>query len=233
MLLLVGPTDAGKTTLAHRLLAQAGEAYLLDLDPGQGALPGAFTLFHYREGGLTPVRRALLGGLSPAGLEAQAVVAALRLARLIPRGSPAIADTDGYLDPGFRLLQMEALAPTEVLLLGAEGLYRALAWRKDLRLRLAPPLPGARRKTPGERRRNRLERLLAHFQGARPRSLPLEALGEAGGLYGLLDGEGFLLGYGRLLAFAGGEGLFLTPVGEEVAKAVPTRLRLLTPALPG
>ncbi|MGC8967704.1 MAG: Clp1/GlmU family protein, partial [Thermus sp.] len=49
MLLLVGPTDVGKTTLALRLLERAGEAYLLDLDPGQGALPGAFSLFLHRE----------------------------------------------------------------------------------------------------------------------------------------------------------------------------------------
>lgn len=233
MLLLVGPTDAGKSTLARRLLEKTKEAYLLDLDPGQGALPGAFTLFRYREGNLFPLRRRLLGALSPMGLEAQAVVGALRLARLIPKGSPAVADTDGLLHPGFRLLQAEALMPTEVLVLGAEGLYRALAWRKDLRVRLAPPLPGARRKTPAERRQNRLKRLLAHFQEARPRALPLEGKGEPGRLYGLLDGEGFLLGYGRLLAWAGGEGLFLTPALGEVARAVPTRLLLPTPALPG
>lgn len=235
MLLLVGPTDVGKSTLAQRLLEKAGEAYLLDLDPGQGSLPGAFTLFRYREGSLTPLRRYLLGSLSPAGLEARAVVGALRLARLIPPGSPAVADTDGLLHPGFRLLQAEALMPAEVLVLGAEGLYRALAWRKDLRVRLAPPLPGARRKTPAERRQNRLKRLLAHFQEARPRALPLEGQGEAGRLYGLLDGEGFLLGYGRLLAWEAGEGLLLTPALGEVAKVVPTRL--LSPfapaALPG
>ncbi len=233
MLLLAGPTDVGKTTLALRLLEKAGEGYLLDLDPGQGALPGAFTLFHYRRGVLTPLRRYLLGALSPAGVEARAVVGALRLARLIPPGSPTVADTDGYLDPGFRLLQVEALAPTEVLLLGAEALHRALAWRQDLRVRLAPPLLGARRKRAAERRQNRLERLLAHLQEARPRALPLEEGGAPEGLYGLLDGEGFFLGYGRLLAWEAGEGLFLTPVRGEVARVVPTRLRLPTPALPG
>ncbi|WP_114313165.1 Clp1/GlmU family protein [Thermus caldifontis] len=240
MLLLTGPTDAGKTTLALKLLEKAGEAYLLDLDPGQGALPGAFTLFRHREGALTPVRRYLLGALSPRGVEARAVVGALRLARLIPPGSPAVADTDGYLDPGFRLLQVEALVPTEVLVLGWEGFYQALSWRKDLRVRLAPPLPGVRKKTSAERRKNRLERLLAHFQGARPRPLPLGPAGahpmepaESHRLYGLLDEEGFLLGYGRLLAWAGDEGLFLTPVAAEVAQVVPTRLLLPIPELPG
>ncbi|GAB5602893.1 Clp1/GlmU family protein [Thermus sp. FJN-A] len=233
MLLLAGPTDVGKTTLALRLLEKAGEAYLLDLDPGQGALPGAFTLFRYQEGRLTPLRRYLLGALSPLGLEARAVVGALRLARKIPPGSPAVADTDGLLDPEFRLLQVEALSPTEVLVLGAEGLYRALAWRQDLKVRLVPPLPGARRKPPGERRKNRLERLLTHFQGARPKAAPLEGPPQPERLYGLLDGEGFLLGYGRLLAFAKGEGLFLTPAEGEVAKALPTRLALPIPALPG
>lgn len=240
MLLLAGPTDTGKSTLALRLLEKAKEAYLLDLDPGQGALPGAFTLFHYREGTLTPLRRYLLGALSPRGMEAQAVVGALRLARLIPKGSPAVTDTDGYLDPGFRLLQIEALVPAEVLVLGWEELYQALSWRRDLRARLAPPLQGVRRKTPAERRKNRLERLLAHFQEARPRPLPLGHMPaypmeppEPQRLYGLLDGEGFLLGYGRLLAWAGDEGLFLTPVGEEVARVVPTRLLFPIPALPG
>ncbi|WP_038058664.1 Clp1/GlmU family protein [Thermus amyloliquefaciens] len=224
MLLLLGPTDVGKSTLALRLLEKAGEAYLLDLDPGQGALPGAFTLFRYREGHLAPLRRHLLGALSPMGVEARAVVGALRLARRIPPGSPAVADTDGLLHPEFRLLQAEALSPTEILVLGAEALHRALAWRKDLRVRLAPPLPGARRKTPAERRRNRLERLLAHFKEARPRVLPLEGKGDTERLYGLLDEEGFLLGYGRLLAWEAGEGLFLTPASGEVAKVVPTRI---------
>ncbi|MDM7324044.1 MAG: Clp1/GlmU family protein [Thermus sp.] len=232
MLLLTGPTDAGKTTLAFRLLAKLGEAYLLDLDPGQGALPGAFTLFHYREGTLIPLRRYLLGALSPRGVEARAVVGALRLARLIPPGSPTVADTDGYLDLEFRLLQVEALRPAEVLALGWEAFSEAFSWRKDLRVRLAPPLPEARRKTAAERRRNRQERLLAHFQGAKARLLPLEDPTGPDWLYGLLDGEGFFLGYGRLLAWAGGEGFFLTPVEGEVAQVVPTRLLFPIPALP-
>ena len=233
MLLFLGPTDAGKTTLARRLLQKAGEAFLLDLDPGQGALPGTFSLFLHREGRLLLVRRTLLGTLSPAGAEAKALVAALRLARLIPPGSPAVGDTDGLLDPEYRLLQVEALSPAEVVVLGAEGLYRALAWRKDLRVRLLPPLPEARRKTPAERRKNRQERLLAHFQEAGPRLAPLEGPPLWNRLYGLLDPDGFFLGYGRLLAFGGGEGLFLTPAKGEVAKALPTRLALPTPALPG
>ncbi len=233
MLLLLGPTDVGKTTLAMRLLERAKEGYLLDLDPGQGSLPGTFTLFRYREGSLTPVRRALVGALSPLGVEARALVAALRLARLIPRGSPAIGDTDGLLDPSYRLLQVDALSPAEVLVLGSETLHRALAWRKDLKVRLAKPLPEARRKTAAERRRARLERLLAHFQGARPRTLPLEGPGEPQRLYSLLDGEGFFLAYGRLLAWGGGEGLFLTPFEGEVARLEATRLSLPSPALPG
>ncbi|GGM92389.1 hypothetical protein GCM10007092_01820 [Thermus composti] len=233
MLLLLGPTDAGKSTLAQRLLERAGEAFLLDLDPGQGNLPGAFSLFHYQKGRLALVRRTLLGALSPMGVEAKALVAALRLARLIPPGSPAVADTDGLLDPAYRLLQVDALAPVEILVLGAEGLFRALAWRKDLKARLLPPLPGARRKTPRERRENRLRRLLAHFQEARPRVLPLEGSPRPERLYALLDPEGFLLGYGRLLAYGAGEGLFLTPVEGEVARLEATRLALPTPALPG
>ena len=75
MLLLLGPTDAGKTTLARRLLQKAGEAFLLDLDPGQGALPGTFSLFLHREGRLLLVRRTLLGTLSPAGAGADAPAA--------------------------------------------------------------------------------------------------------------------------------------------------------------
>ena len=100
-------------------------------------------------------------------------------------------------------------------------------------MRLLPPLPEARRKTPAERRKNRQERLLAHFQEAGPRFAPLEGPPLWNRLYGLLDPEGFFLGYGRLLAFGGGEGLFLTPAKGEVAKALPTRLALPTPALPG
>jgi hypothetical protein len=167
------------------------------------------------------------------GVEAKALVAALRLARLIPKGSPAIGDTDGLLDPTYRLLQVDALSPAEVLILGSEALYQALSWRKDLRLRLAKPLPEARRKTAAERRKNRLERLLAHFQGAIPRAFPLEGPAEPGRLYGLLDAEGFFLAYGKLLAWEGGEGLFLTPFEGEVARLEATRLSLPTPALPG
>ncbi len=100
-------------------------------------------------------------------------------------------------------------------------------------MRLAQALPEARRKPPGERRRNRLEKLFAHFQEAKPRAFPLEAKAEPGRLFGLLDAEGFFLGYARLLLVEGERGLFLTPVAGEVARLEATRLLLPTPALPG
>jgi polynucleotide 5'-kinase involved in rRNA processing len=231
LLLLVGPVDAGKTTLSRALLARR-EGFLLDLDVGQGSLPGALSLFQLREGRWVLLRRYLVGALSPRGLEAEVVAGSARLRRLLPEGAFAVADTDGLLDERLRLLQAEALLPEEVWVLGDQGLYRALAWRQDFRVRLFSPLKEARRKTAEKRRRARTERLLAHLGQALPRVLPYE--GEASPrLFGLLDGEGFLLGYARLLAVGGGEGLFLTPVRGEVARVLPTRIPWPSPALPG
>ena len=238
LILLVGPVDTGKSTLSRAVLKfpSGGDfrqgGFLLDLDMGQGSLPGALSLFCVEGDRLLLFRRYLVGAISPRGVEAEVVAGSGRLRGLLPPDGFAVADTDGLADRRLRLLQAEALAPEEVWVLGDRALYRTFSWRQDFRVRLLSPLPGARRKTPGERRRSRTERLLAHFNGAFPRVLPYEG-DPFPGLFGLLDGEGFFLGYARLLAQGGGEGLFLTPVRGEVARVVPTRILWPSPALPG
>ncbi|MER3536579.1 MAG: hypothetical protein C4298_08465 [Thermus sp.] len=231
LLLLVGPVDVGKSTLSGTILSHR-DGFLLDLDVGQGSLPGALSLFHFQKGRRLLIRRYLVGGFSPKGLEAEVVAGSARLRGLLPMEAFAVADTDGLQEARFRLLQAEVLAPQEVWVLGDRGLYAALSWREDFQVRLLAPLAQTRRKTPSERRKVRAMRLMAHFAEAFSRVLPYEGP-PSPGLFGLLDGEGFFLGYARLLALEGGEGLFLTPVRGKVARVVPTRIPWPSRALPG
>ncbi len=214
-ILVVGPPDVGKSTLSRALAAERG-LDLLDLDVGQGDLPGAVTLFSK-----AGTRRLLVGRISPAGAEGWLLAASARLARLSHRGF--VADTDGWLNARFRYQQAEALGAGAVVAF-EEGLFAAFAWRKDLGVRRQNPLPGVRPRSPAERRAQRRARLQAHFSRAGFRFLP-RPRGNPAYLFGLLDAEGFFLGYARLAADFGREALYLTPVRDPVARVVPTWVR--------
>ncbi len=230
-LLLVGPTDAGKTTLAWALARRAakkfGRAYLLDLDVGQGSLPGTVARFRLGPGGEAVLEeRLLVGRVSPVGAEGWLLAASARLARGTP--GPWVADTDGWARGPralrFRYQQAEALGAKEV---GAfsQALFEAFAWRQDLAARRLPVAPEVRPKTPKERVSRRAARLAEGFRHARMRRLPRPP-GDARYLFALLAGDGAFLGYALLVADAGGEGLYWTAVREPVARVVPTWVRI-------
>jgi len=222
-LVLVGPTDRGKSTLARALAARAarrfGRAHLLDLDVGQGSLPGTVTLFRWDRSGVRAWRRLLVGRVQPLGAESWLLAASARLARTA--GEVWVADTDGWVAGAqarrFRYQQVEVLGAAQVGVLDDVPLYEAFAWRRDLEVRALPVPPGVRTKTPAERRRQRSLRLLRHLQGAQPRELELPPA-RPGYLYALLDEEGWFLGYGARTR----DGRLLTPVRTGAARVVPT-----------
>ncbi len=230
-ILLVGPTDVGKSTLSLELARRAarrdGEAYRLDLDVGQGDLPGACTLFRHTPQGAYVLRRALVGRVSPMGAGLELLAASLRLARLVPEPAFLVVDTDGLTEGAFaralRYHQADAVAAREVWVIGAEGLASVFAGREDLKVRVLPPPPGVREKPREERRQRRAARLAAHFAGAACRVLPLP-VPDARRLWALLDAKGWLLGYGRVEAHAGRLGLIRTPVRARVARLERTEL---------
>ncbi len=229
-LVLVGPTDTGKTTLAwaiaRRAAAKFGRAYLLDLDVGQGSLPGTVARFRLEGEEVFEEERLLVGRVSPVGAEGWLLAASARLARGA-RG-PLVADTDGFARgpraERLRYQQLEALGAAEV---GAfdDALFRALAWRADLRVRRLPVAPGVREKPPALRVARRARRLLAHFEKARLRRLPRPPA-DPRYLFALLAGDGRFLGYALLVAEQGREGLYWTPVRGPVARVVPTWVRV-------
>ena len=158
-ILVVGPPDVGKSTLSRALAAERG-LDLLDLDVGQGDLPGAVTLFSK-----AGTRRLLVGRISPAGAEGWLLAASARLARLSDRGF--VADTDGWLNARFRYQQAEALGANAVIAFD-ERLFAAYAWRKDLAVRRQGPLPGVRPRSPAERRAQRRRRSISSTRTRSP-----------------------------------------------------------------
>ncbi len=229
-LVLVGPTDVGKTTLAwalaRRAAAKYGRAYLLDLDVGQGSLPGTVARFRLEGDEVREEERLLVGQVSPLGVEGWLLAASARLAR--GASGPWVADTDGFARgrraERLRYQQAEALGAHEV---GAfdDALHRAFAWRADLRVRRLRVHPAARPKSPAERVRRRAERLGAHLAAAGLRRLPRPP-GDPRYLFALLSPDGGFLAYAILLLEVGGEGLFWTPARGPVGRVVATRVRV-------
>ncbi len=231
-LVLVGPTDRGKTTLAwalaRRAAAKFGRAYLLDLDVGQGSLPGTVARFRLEGEEVLEDERLLVGKISPVGAEGWLLAASARLAR--GAKGPFVADTDGFAKgpraKRLRYQQVEALGAREVAVL-SDALFEVFAWRKDLKVKKIPPPPGVREKSASERLYWRSARLARHFQNARFRALP-QASGRPEYLFALLDGAGHFLGYAIRVA----EGLYWTPVTGPVARVVPTGVRVPSVLLP-
>lgn len=226
-LVLVGPPDRGKSTLARALAERAarrfGRAWLLDLDVGQGSLPGTVARFRVEAAGWRLERRVLVGRITPVGAEGWLLAASARLARAA-RG-PWVADTDGWADGAaarqLRAQQIDVLGARQVGVLGDRDLYESLAWRRDLDVRWLRSPAGVQLKTPQERAQNRERRLQAHLRGAVVRWLPAPPA-EPGYLFALLDGAGFFVAYAVLLERRGPVGRFATPARGPVARVVPT-----------
>ncbi|MGB9784807.1 MAG: Clp1/GlmU family protein [Fervidicoccaceae archaeon] len=103
---IVGEADSGKTSFAAMLgnsFLKKGEiAALLDADPGQNTigLPGFLAIGNYSWKSIWPreigwEKLFFLGRLSPAGLESEVILGAMKLARSLG-DSHIIIDTDGW-----------------------------------------------------------------------------------------------------------------------------------------
>ena len=154
-ILVVGPTDVGKSSFIRALAADRPEIALLDLDPGQKMIgpPGTASL-----GSLVrdpPMERFIFLGSTAVGSFRQLVAAASRLVTFA-EGRPLAVNTPGYVaGPGARLqlLTFEALQPDLVVAVGLSGplcdAFHSLAGSSLVRLQ---PSPAARRKSEGRRR---------------------------------------------------------------------------------
>ncbi|MDJ0389522.1 Clp1/GlmU family protein [Roseomonas sp. E05] len=189
-IMLLGPTDAGKSSFCRLLLARAARAQrpvaLLDADLGQKQLgpPACVTLGHPAAGGPELDGLAFVGTTEPLRGWRRLIAGTVRL-----KGEAGAAllviNTSGLLRGAGRRLKaakIAALGPDLLIPLGADAATEAVladhAGLPALRLARAPL---ARRKGEGERRALRRAAFQAYFAPAPVWSLPL------GGLH--LEGE--------------------------------------------
>jgi len=182
-IVLIGPTDTGKTTLAtflHSLLAiRYGEATLLSMDVGQNELYApSFASSIRAPGPIVPgspgidADRCFVGSFTPQ----RAIGPYLGCAAKLSRADPLVADTDGWVTPweGLSSKAMLALAVRAklVALIGMEEREaKYLERRTGIRVIVIPPLVRGHHKTLEERRIHR-ERLIAKIlAGARQYSV--------------------------------------------------------------
>ncbi len=191
---LVGPTDSGKSTLASYLYNSGLTAALASFDVGQNELycPG-FSATASPPRPFVPGSPAgealgcLVGDFTPRGLEASYLYCASRLLRA--RG-PLVVDTDGWVEGEGLVLKaaMASFIDAVVVAIGLEGRRRELlSYVGDVLFvpRLAP-----RSKSRSERATNRDRLMASCLSGARRRVLPADvALGptQEGRLEGLLS----------------------------------------------
>ncbi len=242
LVLLVGPTDAGKSTLARWLYAELARrgrrvAYL-DGDPGQSQLgpPTTLTLALGRPGDPTfppqgQAWRRFLGDVSPRGHMLPLLVGAARLLQQARWAGAEVVlyDTTGLVDPAhggvaLKLAKIELLRPRLLIALDRDGALEPLLTplRRSRRVPLLelPASPAAQRREPAARQAHRARAFAAYFAEARRLAVPWGRLAvfpqprfRPHQLVGLEDVQGFLLGLGIVL-------------GEDRARAV---VELLTP----
>lgn len=174
--LVCGPMDTGKSTLVRVLCAYAARAgkprMCVDLDPGQGVLPGVLAAGDrtYFYGHVSP-------GVSVEGFKA--TVTSLARDLVTAKGlEPCIINTCGWVDGmGYTLLLWCArtLLVDVVLVLGDPTLASRL--KRDLRSDIVVvPATGAVPRTPESRKLAREAAWRNYFEGATPVTLPLSLL---------------------------------------------------------
>jgi len=222
-ILVLGPPDAGKSTLC-RLLADAAGARLLDSDLGQKMVgPPACVTLGRADGTLERMRFA--GSTDP--LRARAALLH-GIASLGGADGPLVINTGGLVrGPGhpLTLATIDAAAPALVVTLGDWPERAALATaRPDVELAALAPSPLARRKTDGERRAARRAVFQAHLRDAVPVTLAPEAApplpeGAASGLLACLaDARGEDRALAQLQGWNADGLQLLAPPVEEVGK---------------
>jgi polynucleotide 5'-hydroxyl-kinase GRC3/NOL9 len=233
--LVLGGTDAGKSSFCRLLLQDAARAgrvvTLLDADLGQklAGPPACVTLAHDTE----PVALAFVGALDPLRGWRRLLGGTARLAAETAPDVLLVVNTSGLVAGAGRRLKAAKIAAVRPQLLVAIGAHAPVA--AILADHIAIPAlrlgrsPLARRKGVGERRLLRSAAFDAYFASAPAWALDLESLwrdGEAGGE--ALPAAGHLVG----LADMAGRDLALGLV-LDVGPAVPTLLlRAPRPAAP-
>lgn len=221
-ILVVGPSDSGKTTLCRflgRELAAERETVRVDCDPGQGevGLPG--TLGAAREPwspGDEPLALRFVGSVSPARHFLQCLTGIVRLAeRAGAEGAERLVfDSSGYMDTPagreFHHQVVEGLAPDHLIALRRDRELAPLL--KPLRRRARPRIheleisPRVEPRSRERRRAYRTRRFAGYFAAARRAEVELDAVGWHGHvppfgdpgswrdlLVGLVGKDGFLL----------------------------------------
>ena len=202
-ILIVGPSDSGKSTLAAYLYNSGVVNSIISTDVGQNELYcPAFEALSiprrpYIPGSMAwdPIASCFVGDVTPRGLEGRYTLCAVRLSR---QSGSFVVDTDGWVtDEGLELKASLSLA------LGSDAVV-AVGLDEDslevLRADLAGPIVAVPRLAPkaksaGERRTNRDRLLAGCIMGSSRRVLGLSStrlIGRAqGDLRGLVVGVGY------------------------------------------
>jgi polynucleotide 5'-hydroxyl-kinase GRC3/NOL9 len=169
--LVLGATDVGKSSLIRLALeAEPDRLQLLDLDPGQKMVgpPGTVSTGSWNGERLTLDRFIFHGSTSGSALGP--LVGSARKLRGEMGGSPLIANTAGFVKGFGARLQaatVQALEPDLIVAIAyGDELDPVLQAAQGIPVLRLSPLPLARRKTPGQRRRIRQDALTGALAGA-------------------------------------------------------------------
>lgn len=244
--LVIGATDAGKSTLVRWLAARAVAVQRpvawIDADIGQTTLgvPTTMNLVMLDsppEELPPPAAIFFAGGTTPRGHMLPAVVGVERLRRraVVLGAAMTLIDTSGLVSEAagggaLKEWKIELLRPSAVIALQRERelqhLLGPLQRRLDLQLHVLPVSADVQRRSPEARAARRQRQYRDYFAAARPvslslRGLPIYGLGKAAPyrLLAFLDRDGFSLALGLLLHQQGGRMEILTPLCETTGLA--------------
>ena len=221
---VLGPTDAGKSTFIHALAAvraSGDTTRIIDLDPGQKMVgpPGTASLGRFEGAALTLERFIFLGSTAIGSFRALAAAAA---SLSDTAGARFLANTSGYVaGPGaaMQAMTLAALHPDLIVVIGAAPSLEPVLARWPAALRIARSAV-ARRKGEGERRRVRQGAFQAALEGASPQGFsglsfepapPAPLIGEARPVCALADEAGEDIALAILLGWDKAGASLLTP----------------------
>ena len=167
--IVIGPSDAGKSCFVHELLARQGDRSLADLDPGQKMIgaPGTVGLGKIRDNGRLSLQRFMFTGSTSPGHLREFLSATREL--LHACRERLVVNTAGHVEGvGARLQQLtvEVVQPDLVIAISDDSrLDQILAGLSATSVKRIQRLPMARRKGPRERRRARQAAFIASLEG--------------------------------------------------------------------
>lgn len=242
-IVVIGPTDSGKTTFVRWLVAQLcrhhERAGWLDADVGQSTLglPTTLNLAVVSEPQApapAPDACFFVGNTSPRGHMLPAIVGAHKLqqrAQQIGAGA-IVVDTTGLVDQAagggaLKQWKIELMSPTTVVAIQQHGelvhILTPLVRDPRLKVHTLTVVEAVNRKSVEERTQRRQRRFRRYFADASRRTVhysrfPVYGLEEAGPqrVVALQDSDGFALGLGIIEKMNTREMTILTPVPDDV-----------------